>query len=48
MAKIYSENSIENTKNLKPKNETVQFILNYSKALKVVNGKTEQYELLLN
>ncbi len=48
MAKIYSENSIENTKNLKPKNETVQFILNYSKALKVVNGKTEKYELLLN
>lgn len=48
MAKIYSENSIENTKNLKPKNETIEFLLNYSKALKVVKGKHEKYEMLLN
>ncbi|WP_165454340.1 hypothetical protein [Hyunsoonleella pacifica] len=48
MAKIYSENSLENTKNLKPKDETVKFLLNYSKALKVKNGKYGKYEMLLN
>lgn len=48
MAKIYSENSLENTKNLKPKDETVRFLLNYSKALKVEKGKHGKYEMLLN
>lgn len=48
MAKIYSKNFIENTKNLKPKDETIEFLLNYSKALKVVKGKHKEYEMLLN
>ena len=37
MAKIYSENSIKNIENLEPKEETVNFLLNYSKALSVIN-----------
>lgn len=48
MAKIYSKNFIENTENLKPKDETIKFLLNYSKALKVVKGKHKKYEMLLN
>ncbi|MEW4924538.1 hypothetical protein [Algibacter sp. 2305UL17-15] len=48
MAKIYSENSFEKTKNLKPKKETIEFLLNYSKAYKVVEGKHEKYDMLLN
>ena len=36
MAKIYSENSIKNIENLEPKEETVNFLLNYSKALSVI------------
>ncbi|MDC1365131.1 hypothetical protein N8258_01805 [Algibacter sp.] len=48
MAKIYSENSIENIKNLEPKEETVNFILNYSKALSVINYNKLKFEALLN
>ncbi|PQV50159.1 hypothetical protein CLV33_10215 [Jejuia pallidilutea] len=48
MAKLYSENSIENTKPLKPKDETINFLLNYSKALDVVKGKEKKFEILLN
>jgi len=48
MAKLYSENSIENTKNLKPKDATIDFLLNYSKALEVVKGKQKTFEMLLN
>lgn len=48
MAKIYSENSFKKPKNLKPKDETIKFLLNYSKALKIVKGKHEKYEILLN
>ncbi len=48
MAKIYSENSVEKNKNLEPKEETIEFLLNYSKALKVVKGKQKKYEMLLN
>ncbi|WP_203258658.1 hypothetical protein [Hyunsoonleella ulvae] len=48
MAKIYSENSLKKNKHLEPKEETIAFLLNYSKALKVENGKQKKYELLLN
>ena len=48
MAKIYSENSIKNTENLEPKEETVNFLLNYSKALSVINYNKLKFEALLN
>ncbi|GAB1855580.1 hypothetical protein MHTCC0001_04140 [Flavobacteriaceae bacterium MHTCC 0001] len=48
MAKLYSENSITNNNDLEPKDETINFILNYSKAYKVINGKSEKYDMLLN
>ena len=48
MAKIYSENSIKNLNDLKPKEETVNFLLNYSKALSVINYKKMKFEALLN
>ncbi|MDB4402383.1 hypothetical protein N8013_02900 [Algibacter sp.] len=48
MAKIYSENSIKNIENLEPKEETVNFLLNYSKALSVINYNKLKFEALLN
>jgi len=47
MAKIYTKNSSEINKML-PKKETVNFILNYSKALSVINYKRMKFETLLN
>jgi hypothetical protein len=48
MAKIYSENSIKKVTELKPKEETVHFLLNYSKALSVINYNKLKFEALLN
>ena len=48
MAKIYSENSIKNIENLEPKEETVNFLLNYSKALSVIDYNKMKFEALLN
>ncbi len=48
MAKLYSENSIKNLKELEPKEETVNFLLNYSKALSVINCNKLKFEALLN
>jgi hypothetical protein len=47
MAKIYSSASPKNN-NLKPKAETVSFLLNYSKALSVINYNKMKFEALLN
>jgi len=47
MAKIYSRNS-KNDNKLNPKGETIRFLLNYSKALRVINYKTMKFESLLN
>ena len=47
MAKLYSEKSIK-TKDLKPREETVNFLLNYSKALSVINCNEMKFEALLN
>lgn len=47
MAKIYSNASPKND-NLKPKEETISFLLNYSKALSVINYKKMKFEALLN
>ena len=49
MAKLYSEkNSIENLHDLEPREETVNFLLNYSKALSVINYNKMKFEALLN
>jgi hypothetical protein len=48
MAKIYSENSIKNLNDLKPREETVNFLLSYSKALSVINCNKMKFEALLN
>jgi hypothetical protein len=47
MAKLYTQETPKK-QNLQPKKETVDFILNYSKALSVINCKNEKFELLLN
>ena len=48
MAKLYSENSIKKVNELEPKNETVNFILNYSKALNIIKYNKMKFEALLN
>lgn len=48
MAKIYSENSIKNLNEHEPREETVNFLLNYSKALSVINCNKKKFEALLN
>ena len=47
MAKIYAEDSIQ-LNDFKPKKETIEFILNYSKAMKVVKLKNMNIEILQN
>ncbi|MFD0963895.1 hypothetical protein [Pseudofulvibacter geojedonensis] len=47
MPKLYAEGSTQMNK-LQPKKETVDFILNYSKALKVIKLKKMKIELLQN
>lgn len=47
MAKLYIED-FENLKTLKPKEETVNFLLNYSQALSVINCNHLKFEALLN
>lgn len=48
MAKFYSENSSKNRNNLEPRKETINFILKYSKALRVINYNNLKFEALLN
>ena len=50
MAKLYLKHSSEGGKLKKsaPKKETIAFLLNYSKALSVIDGKMRKYEILLN
>lgn len=49
MAKIYSNQSPKRkVENMKPKKETVLFLLNYSKALSVTEYKSMKFEALLN
>ena len=47
MAKLYSSKKNE-IKNLLPKKETVQLILQYSKALKVIQLGNVKCELIVN
>lgn len=51
MAKIYNENSGKSrkiTSDMKPKDETVQFLLSFSKQYRVVKTKEVLVELNLN
>ncbi len=50
MAKLYSEPSRAErvNKNLVPKEETIQFLLDYSKALSVIDYNKLKFEALLN
>lgn len=45
MAKLYSEKKL---KKMNPKKETINFLLNYSKALRVSTYKKIQFESILN
>lgn len=47
MAKLYSK-CPQKSNNLNPKEETVDFLLSYSKALSVIESKKEKFEILLN
>lgn len=47
MAKLYIEDS-KHFETLKPKEETVNFLLSYSKALSVINCNKMKFETLLN
>ncbi len=47
MAKLYSKQPKKNI-DLNPKDETISFILNYSKALSVINYKEMKFEALQN
>lgn len=47
MAKIYSKKN-EDVKCVSPKKETISFLLNYSKALRIVQHKNFQFENILN
>ena len=49
MAKIYSQPTPgKKANNMNPKLETIQFLLNYSKALSVIPYKSMKFEALLN
>ncbi|MDN3667020.1 hypothetical protein ACFFU1_07720 [Algibacter miyuki] len=48
MQKIYSKKSFNQPENKEPKAETVKFLLDYSKALKVTVYKNLEFETLLN
>jgi hypothetical protein len=47
MAKLYSKKALATNKML-PKKETVQFILNYSKALTIMKVGNKNFEILAN
>ncbi len=48
MAKLYSERPKQTLNLREPKEETVNFLLNYSKALSVINCNKMKFEALLN
>ncbi|EAP86210.1 hypothetical protein KZY98_00560 [Croceibacter atlanticus] len=48
MPKLYSNTSSEEVSQLKPKKETIAFLLNYSKALRVIDCDPLKFETILN
>ena len=47
MAKLYSKQELASTKML-PKSETIRFLLNYSKALTIVQIRNMKCEIIAN
>ena len=47
MAKIYTAKKLV-TNSMKPKKETISFLLNYSKALSVLNVNNKSFEIIAN
>ncbi len=47
MAKIYSKKTLA-TNALKPKKETISFLLNYSKALSIIKLNNKNFEIIAN
>lgn len=48
MAKLYSECPQKKENDLNPKEETIDFLLNYSKALSVIHCNNLKFEALQN
>jgi len=48
MAKLYSEQQKHRSSKLVPKEETINFLLNYSKALSVIKYNRLSFNTLLN
>ena len=47
MAKLYSKKRVEAPK-MEPKTETISFLLNYSKALKIMKIEEKVFEIVVN
>ena len=47
MAKIYSKKTVV-TNSMKPKKETISFLLNYSKALSIIKVNDQSLEIIAN
>ena len=47
MAKIYSKKALANTKMI-PKKETINFIINYSRALSIMKIGNRNFEIIAN
>ena len=48
MAKLYSQQQKNTTSKLVPKEETIKFLLNYSKALSVIKYNKLRFDSFLN
>jgi len=48
MQKIYSKKCFNQSENKGPREETVNFLINYSKALKMIKYNNLEFETLLN
>ena len=48
MAKLYSKDQLATEPEMLPKEETVDFILNYSKAYRVIKTKNGTFETIAN
>ena len=48
MANLYSQQQKQQSSKLVPKEETIEFLLNYSKALSVIKYNKLRFDLLLN
>jgi hypothetical protein len=47
MAKIYTKKTVV-SHSMKPKKETISFLLNYSKALHIIKSSAMRFEIIAN